>query len=187
MKKKNLTLAELRKASEATTPSNSTTHLHTRRKVNSLCRCTPKTGIIAMHPDYARNVYDHELNHLLCSGNPGYIADRAIQIGDILHNSGRPQLALDLMNRALQHLLWTDFEMQEDYAHEHYWPLNPEYRQWYQSWSERVSETDARKLAAHIDQLQNEINRHLGHNDRSQLRFRIHAHYENEFGYIYET
>lgn len=161
-------------------------HVTRRRKVNNLCRCTPKSGIIAMHPDYARDVYDHELRRLLYSGNPGYIAAHAMRIGEILRRSGRPHLALRLMEQSLNHLMWVDFEKQEDYASNHYYP-GPEYDQWYDHWSARVSEADARRLAARIDELKNEINQHLGHHERSRLRCRIHNHYNRIFDYIYEV
>jgi hypothetical protein len=162
-----------------------TSHVPVRRKVNNLCRCTPQSGIIAMHPDYAREVYDRELRRLLCSGNPGFIAGRAIQIGETLRRSGRPLLALRLMKSALGHLMSVDADLQYDYAHEHYWPRQ-EYFQWYHPWSARVSEVDARQLAARVDDLQNEINRHLGHQERSHLRFRVHDAYESLFCEIYE-
>ncbi|MBQ7496049.1 MAG: hypothetical protein IJT75_09940 [Bacteroidaceae bacterium] len=158
-----------------------------RRKVNNLCRCTPKAGIIALHPDYARSVYDHELRHILLSDNPGFIAGRAIQTGDILRNAGRPLLALRLMRTALSHLLYVDDELQRDYAHEHYCPANIDYRQWYHPWSARVSEVDARRLAAHIDSLQDEVNSHLGEKGASRLRFRVHRYYESLFEDIYEV
>jgi hypothetical protein len=45
---------------------------------------------------------------------------------------------------------------------------------------------DARQLAARVDDLQNEINRHLGHQERSHLRFRVHDAYESLFCEIYE-
>ena len=77
--------------------------------------------------------------------------------------------------------------LQEDYARQHYCPLNPDYYQWYHPWSARVSEVDARRLAARIDSLQDDIFRHLGHHERSHLRFRIHPSYETLFNYIYEV
>ena len=158
-----------------------------RRKVNNLCRCTPKEGIIALHPDFARQVYDQQLSRLLCSGNPGFIAGRAIQMGNILYKAGRPLLALDLMRKALNHLLFVDNDLQRDYAAEHFCPINPDYYQWYSPWRERVSEVDARKLAARIDELQNEISGHLGHHERSMLRFRVHDYYESLFMDIYDV
>lgn len=157
-----------------------------KRKVNNVCRCTPQTGIIALHPDYARSVYDEELDRLLSSGNPGYIADTAIRIGNLLHQSGRPLLALNLMQRALRHLLHVDDDLQRDYALNHYYPSNPDYAQWYQPWSSRVSEVDARRLAARLDQLHDEITTHLGHEGHSCQRFRVHRYYENMFADIYE-
>ena len=163
-----------------------TAHVTRRRKVNNLGRCTPKGGIVAMHPKYADDMFDHELNRLFNSSNPGYITDHAMRIGEILRRSGRPRLALNLMQYALNHLMHVDFGKQEDYAHDHYYP-RPEYFQWYDPWSARVSEVDARQLAARIDDLQNEINRHLGNQERSHLRFRIHGHYESFFDYIYEV
>lgn len=163
-----------------------TDHVTRRRKVNNLCRCTPKGGIVAMHPQYAGDMFDHEIRRLLSSNNPGYIADHAMRIGEILRRSGRPLLALNLMKHALSHLMNVDFSKQEDYAHDHYYP-RPEYFQWYDPWSARVSEVDARQLAARIDDLQNEINRHLGNQERSHLRFRIHNRYEAVFDNIYEV
>lgn len=161
-------------------------HVTRRRKVNNLCRCTPKGGIIAMHPDYAGDMFDHELRRLLSSSNPGYIAGHAMLIGETLRHSGRPRLALHLMQCALSHLMNVDFNKQEDYASKHYYP-RPEYVQWYAPWSARVSEADARQLAARIDELKDDINRHLGHHERSHIRFRIHDRYEAVFDYIYEV
>lgn len=162
-----------------------TSHVPVRRKVNNLCRCTPESGIIALHPDCAREIYDHELRRLLSSGNPGFIAGRAIQTGETLRRCDRPLLALRLMKSALRHLISVDATLQYDYAHKHYWP-RPEYLQWYQPWSARVSEVDARQLAAHIDDLQNEINHRFSNGERSCLRFRVHDTYESLFSEIYE-
>ena len=157
-----------------------------RRKVNNLCRCTPKAGIIALHPDYARHVYDQELRRILLSGNPGYIAEQAIQVGDILRNAGRPLLALQLMETAFHHLLNVDDDMQRDYALEHYCPINPNYFQWYHPWSARVSEVDALRLADRIDHLYDEITHHLGREGHFHLRSSVHRYYENLFEDIYE-
>ena len=158
-----------------------------RRKVNNLCRCTPKRGIIALHPDYAQSVYDTQLSRILNTGTPGVIANQAIRIGNMLFRAGRPLLALNLMKHALNHLLCVEDDLQRDYAHNHYWPSNPDYLQWYDPWSARVSEVDARRLAAHIDRLQDEISSHLGHTKRSTIRFRVHRYYERMFDDIYEV
>lgn len=158
-----------------------------RRKINNICRCTPKEGVIGLHPDYAKQVFDEQLSLILCCSNPGFIADHAILIGNILYQCGRPLLALELMKQALAHLLHVDDDLQRDYAENHYWPHNPDYYQWYHPWSARVSETDARKLAARIDEVQNDITKHLGYKNRSLLRFRVHRYYENMFNDIYEV
>jgi hypothetical protein len=164
-----------------------TTKRPARRTLGSLCRCTPNRGIVALNPDYSREVYDSALRRLLRSDNPGFIAAHAIEIGETLNRSGRPLLALKLMKTSLRHLMGVDAEKQENYARQHYCPLNPDYYQWYHPWSARVSEVDARRLAARIDSLQDDIFRHLGHHERSHLRFRIHPSYETLFNYIYEV
>ena len=127
-------------------------HLPRRRKVNCYCRCTPSEGIVALYPDFAREVYDDQLHYLLDSENPGHIADRAMQVGQLLFVCGRPLLALTLMKAALNHLIWVDDNLQEDYARNHYYP-GWRFAQWYHPWSARVSEVDARLLGACIDRL----------------------------------
>ncbi|MCR5820836.1 MAG: hypothetical protein K6F94_07840 [Bacteroidaceae bacterium] len=158
-----------------------------RRRAGILCRCTPSDGIIAMHPRYSQKLYDAELPRLLKSRNPGFISAHAIDIGETLSRTGRPRMALRLMNMSLRHLIAVDSLMQEDYSSKHFWPWNPDFFQWYHPWSARVSEVDARRLAACIDMLQDEVFRHLGHKGSSRLRFSIHGYYEEIFNYIYEV
>ena len=160
--------------------------LHQRRKVNCICRCTPKQGIIALHPDYAQRVFDEQLRRILLSGNPGFIADLAIRTGNILRQASRPQLALKLMQTALKHLINVDEEMQRDYASKHYWPRQ-EYQHWYHPWSARVSEVDARQLATEVDKTKEEISQHLGCPQRYHMRYHIHRIYERIFEDIYEV
>lgn len=159
--------------------------LHRRRKVNCYCRCTPREGIVALHPDYAREIYDDQLHYLLDSENPGHIADRAMQVGQLLFVCGRPLLALTLMKAALNHLIWVDDNLQEDYARNHYYP-GWRFAQWYHPWSARVSEVDARRLGACIDRLADEAYRHLGHDERSRYRFWARDRYLGMFHWIYE-
>ena len=187
MKRKTFTFADLRKSGEAAAQSRVfACKLHRRRKVNCLCRCTPNDGIVVMHPDYAQDVYDQQIGYILNCDEPRRIAARAVSIGTILAHAGRPYLALQLLQYAFNHLLSVEWDLQEDYAHNHYWP-GCDYEQWYEPWSWRVSEADARQLAALIDELSNEVFRKLGYEDRSRLRFRVHDRYESMFNYIYEV
>lgn len=186
MRKKSFTLASLRKSSEANAQACVfEKKLPRRRGICCLCRCDPKQGIVALHPDYARGVYEDQMHYILDCDNPGHIADRAIQVGKILSACGRPLLAQKLMRAALMHLISEDDNQQEDYALNHHYP-GLQYEQWYQYWSERVSEVDARRLAAHIDELEDEIRQRLGCNERSRLRFWVHDRYEGMFHWIYE-
>lgn len=163
-----------------------TIHLHRRRKVNSLFRCTPQQGIVALHPADARRMYDEVLSQILHSGNPGAIAGAAIQAGETLVHCSHPLLALKLMQAALKHLLHVDDELQRDYALNHYSPDRPDFQQWYLPWPSRVSEADARELAAKVDVLRDDISKHLGRTERSHQRYRIHRLYEHLFEEIYE-
>lgn len=186
MKRKTFTIQDLRKRKEAAEHvEGSARNLHQRRKVNCLCRSTPSGGIIAMHPDYARALYDDQMRFLLTCCNPGHIADRAIQIGNVLAKCGRPLLALKLMQTSLKHLIYVDDNLQEDYALNHFYP-GVQFAQWYQYWPERVSEVDARRLGSHIDELANEVYQRLGYDERSRLRFRVRDRYECMFHWIYE-
>jgi hypothetical protein len=186
MKMKTFTIQDLRKRKWAAEHvDGSLCKLPRRRKVKCYCRCTPEEGIVALHPDFAREVYDDQLCYLLDCENPGHIADRAIQIGNILFACGRPLLSLTLMKTSLNHLIWVDDNQQEGYARNHYYP-SWEYAQWYLPWSARVSEVDARYLGAYIDKLSNEVYRRLGYNERSRYRFWVRDRYEGMFHWIYE-
>lgn len=187
MKRKTFTFADLRKSGEAAAQSRVfTCTLHRRRKVNCLCRCTPDDGVVALYPDYAQEVYNQQMCYILNCCEPRRIAARAMSIGAMLKHAGRPHLALRLLQSAFNRFLSVEWDLQEDYAHNHYWP-GCDYEQWYKPWNWRVSEADARQLAAFIDELRNEVNRQLGHEDRSRLRFRVHDRYESMFDYIYEV
>lgn len=160
--------------------------IHDRRKVNCLCRCTPQSGIVALNPTLAQALFDERMRRLLSSTNPGEICAYALRTGELLEAAGRPLLALRLMHVALNHLLSVDADIQEDYAANHHWP-RPEYSQWYEPWSWRVSDADARSLAERIDELSNRLARELGHDARSHQRQRVRDFYEELFSDIYEV
>ena len=160
-------------------------HLPRRRKVNCYCRCTPEEGIVALYPDFAREVYDDQLHYLLESENPGHIGDRAMQVGTMLFACGRPLLALTLMKEALNHLIWADYYLQEDYALKHYYP-GWRFAQWYHPWSARVSEVDARRLGACLDRVAGEVYKRLGYDERPRYRYWARDRYLSMFHWIYE-
>ena len=107
-------------------------------------------------------------------------------VGDVLAQAGRPNLALRLMRSAYDHLINTEWNIQEDYVANHYYP-RPEFQQWYLPWRWRISEWEARRLAARIDELSNEVFGKLGYNQRSTLRLQVHRDYESMFEYLYEV
>lgn len=200
MKRRTFTFADLRKAhEEAVTkqilnPKSETghhshkdelPHLHRRRKVNCLCRCSPQKGIEALEPQGAQQLYDERLNSILNTGDPHQIADRAIQAGRALQQSGRPRLSLELMEMALRHLLYWDEEWQWHY--DRYGQLPTEEAQCGLSWSWRTAEADARRLAQEIDAQWNEVNRHLGVDERPHFLRSIPLHYERLWRYIYDV
>ena len=156
-----------------------------RRKVNCVCRCTPRQGIVAMNAQESEQLYSQLLSDIVRRKNPRHIADIAIQTGNTLRRIGHPLLALKLMKAALAHLLSVDEDRLRDY--ERYHQIPSYYSEFYMPWRWRTSEEDARELAAAIDDHTNAVNRQLGHNTRSHLRFRIHDTYESLFDDIYET
>ncbi|MCR5179705.1 MAG: hypothetical protein K6C30_00580 [Bacteroidaceae bacterium] len=186
MKRKHFTFAELRNSQEAESWKQVTAgKVHSRRKVNCLCRATPRQGVVNLHPDLARRLYNERLHNILASDNPGTIGTRAIRAGELLVRVGRPVLALRLMKHALSHLISADSLRQEDYVSQHYWP-GYEYEQWYEYWSWRISDADAYELASHIDRLSNELNQQLGHPEKSHQRARVKNDYDSLFEYLYE-
>lgn len=159
--------------------------MHRRRKVNCLCRCSPQDGIQVLEPQGALQLFEERLSSIRNTADPHQIADRAIQTGRVLQHSGRPRLALELMEKALRHLLATDEDWQRYYAH--YGELPSAEAQWGLPWSWRTCEVDARRLAGEIDAQYNEVNRHLGIDDRPRFRQSIHRYYEHLWSDIYEV
>ena len=200
MKRKTFTFADLRKANEEAitkqllnpkseaghhSHKDELPHLHRRRKVNSLCRCTPQNGIEVLEPQRAQQFYDERLSCLMKMENPHQIADRAIQAGKILRSCGRPRLALELMEKALKHLLSLDEDWQWHY--DRYGQMPTEEAQWGMHWSWRTAAPDARSLAKEIDAQRNEVSRHLGWDEHSFLYRSVCQHYELLWRYIYDV
>lgn len=156
-----------------------------KRKVNCICRCTPRQGIVAMNVKEAKQLFEQQMSDIAQRKNPRHIADIAIQVGNTLQRTGHPRLALMLMNAALSHLISVD-ENQLRY-YERYEQVPSYYTEFYMPWRWRTSEEDARRLAAVIDEHYNAVNQRLGYDVRSHLRFRIHDTYESLFEDIYET
>ncbi len=200
MKQKTFTFADLRKAHEEAIMNqlldsndaashgsckNERPRLHRRRKVNCLCRCSPQKGIESLEPKGAQQLYDERLQSILNTGDPHQIADRAIQAGKVLQQSGRPRLALELMQRTLTFLLNLDEDWQWHY--DLYGTMPSEEGQWNMPWSWRTAEADACRLAREIDVQRNEVNKHLGTNDCPRLLPSIHRHYEQLWMCIYDV
>lgn len=156
-----------------------------RRKVNCICRCTPRKGIVAMNVKEAQQLYNQLMLDIVQRKNPRHIADIAIQTGNTLQRIGHPLLALKLMNTALAHLISIDEDQLRYYEQHEQVPSH--YTEFYMPWRWRTSEEDARELAAVIDEHNNAVNQLLGYDTRSHLRFRIHDTYESLFDDIYET
>lgn len=187
MRKKNFTLATLRRISEENAQAYVfEKKLPRRRGICCLCRCDPKRGIVVLHPINAKQLFDEQVQYILRCSVPARIASRALMVGDVLAQAGRPNLALRLMRSAYDHLINTEWNIQEDYVANHYYP-RPEFQQWYLPWRWRISEWEARRLAARIDELSNEVFGKLGYNQRSTLRLQVHRDYESMFEYLYEV
>ena len=156
-----------------------------RRKVNCICRCTPRQGIVAMNAQESKQLYSQTLKDILNRNNPRHIADMAIEAGNTLSRTGHPLLALRLMKASLSHLISVDEDKLRHY--ERYEQIPSYYTEFYMPCSWLTSEEDARLLEAAIDAHANRINIALGYDERSHLRFRVHETYEELFNDIYET
>lgn len=200
MKKRTFTFADLRKAHEEAirnqildsnneslrrSHKEGSPQLHRRRKVNCLCRCSPQKGIEALAPQGAQQLYDERLQSILNTSDPHQIAERAIQAGRVLQKSGRPRLALELLETALTFLLSLDEDWQWHY--DLYGFLPSEEGHWGIPWSWRTSETDACLLAREIDAQRNVVNKYLGLEKCCGLLPKIHRHYEKLWRYIYDV
>ena len=148
-----------------------------RRKVNCVCRCTPRQGIETLDPRLLRELYDQRLDQLLRETDPQHIAHIGQLTGDLMLRSGHPLMALSTWQYALSHLLCADEDRQWDYAHSY----RPYYAPHHVPWSERISDTEALQLAQRIDDLY----RHLGHPEWANTRRTVRSRYNSTFEELY--
>ncbi|MCR4995579.1 MAG: hypothetical protein K6A32_09460 [Bacteroidales bacterium] len=148
-----------------------------RAKVNCLCRCTPKSGIIALNPAFVKHFHNNALTRICASRSTGEIAAIALRIGKIQEQTGHYPLALHLYRAAINNIYFIDSARAEDYYENGPSTANPHYRYWY----ERTNDADALEVATRLDALLLK----MGFAGDAHQRRRICARYEALFRNIY--
>ena len=148
-----------------------------RRKVNCICRCTPRGGILSLDPHHLKAIVEKGLDEIYAEQRPRIIAREGLRLGSLCERTGHPLLALDVWGGSLQHLLWTDDELQRDYQ-DSYRPFYEPHRV---PWRYRISLSQARELSLHMDILY----RRLGHLDEACVTQKVYDFYESLFADIY--
>lgn len=148
-----------------------------RRKVNCICRCTPRGGIQNLDPRQLKAIVEKGLTEIYDEKRPRIIAREGMSLGNLCQRTGHPLLALDVWGGALQHMLWVDEELQRDYA-DSYRPFYEPHRV---PWRYRISKDQARELAARMDLLY----RQLGRIEEACMMQKVTNFYESLFEDIY--
>lgn len=148
-----------------------------RRKVNCICRCTPRGGIQSLDPRQLKDIVEKDLDEIYEETRPRIIAREGLRLGSLCERTGHPMLALDVWGGSLQHLLWTDDEKQREYA-DSYRPFYEPHRV---PWRYRISLSEARELALHMDLLYRKLHRQ----EEACVTQKVYDFYESLFADIY--
>lgn len=148
-----------------------------RRKVNCICRCTPRGGIQSLDPRQLKVIVEKGLDEIYEEKRPRIIAREGLRLGNLCERTGHPMLALDVWGGSLQHLLWTDDDAQREYADSY----RPHYKPHHVPWRYRISLNEARELALRMDMLY----RRLGRMDEACMTRKVYDFYDFLFEDIY--
>ena len=148
-----------------------------RPKVNCFCRCTPREGIVALHPDYVAQMVDNTKEIMSSTRSTGIIAAAALRTGQMLEQTGHLPICLDLYGRALQVIYYIDSDRLENYYLYGALPPNPHYRRW----SERSGEAHACMVARRLD----ELCLRMGFRGYAHQRRKTHVDYRRLFNGVY--
>lgn len=141
-----------------------------RAKVNCLCRCTSKQGIVQLNAIDVRRFKSAALSVIYTSRSTGIIAAVAVRTGQMLENTGHYPLALHIYRAAIKMIYFIDVARSENYLENGPLPPNPHYR----NWCERIADADALEVACCLDALY------------LRMGFRGDAHQCRRVNYLYE-